>query len=93
MVSSKIHNELSWFLNLSRLPQLETLVFEPGMAKSIHHARVLIKQRHIMVGKQIVDVPSFSPLGGGRPGREAQNLKAASQKASGGDDDEDKDDE
>ncbi|XP_073396370.1 uncharacterized protein [Physcomitrium patens] len=59
MVSSKIHNELSWFLNLSRLPQLETLVFEPGMAKSIHHARVLIKQRHIMVGKQIVDVPSF----------------------------------
>jgi hypothetical protein len=29
------------------------------MAKSIHHARVLIKQRHIRVGKQLVNVPSF----------------------------------
>jgi small subunit ribosomal protein S9e len=27
--------------------RLQTLVFKSGMAKSIHHARVLIKQRHI----------------------------------------------
>jgi small subunit ribosomal protein S9e len=29
------------------------------LAKSVHHARVLIRQRHIRVGKQIVNVPSF----------------------------------
>lgn len=55
-----------------------------GLAKSIHHARILIRQRHIRVGKQVVNVPSFmvrvdsqkhidfslnSPYGGGRPGR------------------------
>jgi small subunit ribosomal protein S9e len=27
--------------------RLQALVFKAGMAKSIHHARVLIKQRHI----------------------------------------------
>ncbi|KAG2237905.1 hypothetical protein INT48_002210 [Thamnidium elegans] len=64
--------------------RLQTQVFKLGLAKSIHHARVLIRQRHIRVGKQIVNVPSFivrldsqkhidfaltSPLGGGRAGR------------------------
>merc|ERR1712146_422916 len=64
--------------------RLQTLVFKRGLAKSIHHARVLIRQRHIRVGRQIVTVPSFmvrvesqphiefsltSPFGGGRPGR------------------------
>ncbi|GAO50349.1 hypothetical protein G7K_4477-t2 [Saitoella complicata NRRL Y-17804] len=64
--------------------RLQTQVFKLGLAKSIHHARVLIRQRHIRVGKQIVNVPSFvvrldsqkhidfaltSPYGGGRPGR------------------------
>ena len=39
--------------------RLQTLVFKLGLAKSIHHARVLIRQRHIRVGKQIVNVPSF----------------------------------
>ena len=34
-------------------------MFKQGLAKSIHHARVLIKQRHIRVGKQVVNVPSF----------------------------------
>ena len=29
------------------------------LAKSVHHARVLIRQRHIRVGKQVVNVPSF----------------------------------
>ncbi|BBN14349.1 small subunit ribosomal protein S9e [Marchantia polymorpha subsp. ruderalis] len=89
--------------------RLQTLVFKSGMAKSIHHARVLIKQRHIRVGKQIVDVPSFlvrvdsqkhvdfalsSPLGAGRPGRvKRRNMKAASKKAAGGDGDEEEDEE
>ena len=62
-------------------------VFKSGLARSIHHARVLIRQRHVRVGKQLVDVPSFlvrtdseahidfgfdSPYGGGRPGRVAR---------------------
>eukprot|EP00455_Lapot_gusevi_P014889 TRINITY_DN1749_c0_g2_i4.p1 TRINITY_DN1749_c0_g2~~TRINITY_DN1749_c0_g2_i4.p1 ORF type:complete len:152 (+),score=68.78 TRINITY_DN1749_c0_g2_i4:33-458(+) len=64
--------------------RLQTRVFKSGYAKSIHHARVLIRHRHIRVGRQIVNIPSFmvrndsekyidfamqSPLGGGRPGR------------------------
>lgn len=64
--------------------RLQTQVFKLGLARSIHHARVLIAQRHIAVGKQIVNVPSFmvrlesqkhidfannSPYGGGRAGR------------------------
>ncbi|KAJ0634444.1 putative ribosomal protein S4/S9 [Helianthus annuus] len=85
--------------------RLQTLVFKTGMAKSIHHARVLIKQRHIRVGRQVVNVPSFmvrvdsqkhidfsltSPFGGGRPGRvKRKNQKAAAKKAAGGDADED----
>lgn len=52
--------------------RLQTQVFKLGLAKSIHQARVLIRQRHIRyfvninvviignsVGKQIVNVPSF----------------------------------
>jgi len=64
--------------------RLQTRVFQASLAKSIHHARCLIKQRHIRVGKRLVDVPSFmvrlesekhiefaltSPFGSGRPGR------------------------
>lgn len=63
--------------------RLQTLVFRCGLAKSIHHARVLIRQRHIRVRKQMVNIPGFmvrldsakhvdfsinSPQGGGRPG-------------------------
>merc|ERR1719335_702087 len=77
--------------------RLQTLVFKLGLAKSIHHARVLIRQRHIRVGRQIVNVPSFmvrvesqrhiefatnSPFGGGRPGR----VKRKNAAARGGDD-------
>ena len=62
--------------------RLQTKVFKFGLAKSIHHARKLIQQRHIRVGKQVVNSPSFmvhvdsekhiqfaenSPYGGGRP--------------------------
>ncbi|CAK0827191.1 unnamed protein product, partial [Prorocentrum cordatum] len=41
--------------------RLQTKVFKLGLAKSIHHARVLIRQRHISirVGKQICNIPSF----------------------------------
>merc|ERR1712168_72467 len=64
--------------------RLQTQVFKLGPAKSIHHARVLIRQGHIRVRKQVVNIPSYvvrldsqkhidfslrSPLGGGRPGR------------------------
>merc|ERR1739846_260677 len=81
--------------------RLQTQVFKLGLAKSIHHARVLIKQRHIRVRKQVVNVPSFivrldsqkhidfslkSPFGGGRPGRvKRKNAK----KGSGGGSDAD----
>ena len=72
--------------------RLQTVVFKLGLAKSIHHARVLIQQRHIAVAKQIVTIPSFqtrtetephvafaeqSPFGGGRAGRvKRMKLKA-----------------
>ncbi|CCE64688.1 hypothetical protein TPHA_0I01840 [Tetrapisispora phaffii CBS 4417] len=67
--------------------RLQTQVYKLGLAKSVHHARVLITQRHIAVGKQIVNIPSFmvrldseknidfaatSPFGGARPGRVAR---------------------
>eukprot|EP01054_Gregarina_sp_Poly1_P007315 Gregarina_sp_Poly_1__7314@NODE_4020_length_774_cov_531_932107_g2615_i0_p1_GENE_NODE_4020_length_774_cov_531_932107_g2615_i0NODE_4020_length_774_cov_531_932107_g2615_i0_p1_ORF_typecomplete_len193_score21_41Ribosomal_S4/PF00163_19/2_6e32S4/PF01479_25/7_8e03S4/PF01479_25/3_2e03S4/PF01479_25/1_7e06S4/PF01479_25/6_5e03FoP_duplication/PF13865_6/2_3FoP_duplication/PF13865_6/3_9e02_NODE_4020_length_774_cov_531_932107_g2615_i0113691 len=89
-------------LTLSKLMErrLQTRVFKLGVAKSIHHARVLIRQRHIRVGKQVVNCPGFcvrvdsdkhidfavtSPFGGGRPGRvRRRQLKSRVQ---GGDDD------
>ena len=39
---------------------LQALVFKPDMAKSIHHARVLTRQRHIRFGRQVVNIPSFT---------------------------------
>merc|ERR1712066_821958 len=79
--------------------RLQTKVFKLGLAKSIHHARTLIRQRHIRVGKQICDIPSFlvrvdsekhidfaltSPFGGGRPGRVRR--KQMGKKGGGGGD-------
>eukprot|EP00835_Amoeboradix_gromovi_P003129 NODE_196_length_15381_cov_0.267243.p6 type:complete len:179 gc:universal NODE_196_length_15381_cov_0.267243:14141-13605(-) len=67
--------------------RLQTQVFKLGLAKSVHHARVLIKQKHIRVGNQVCDVASFmvrvesqkhidlalnSSLAGGKPGRVAK---------------------
>lgn len=64
--------------------RLQTQVFKLGLAKSYHQARVFIRQRHLRVRKQVVNIPSFivrldsqkhidfslkSPFGGGRPGR------------------------
>lgn len=82
--------------------RLQTVVFKVGLAKSIHHARILILQRHIAVAKQIVTIPSFivrtsqephigfadaSPFGHGRVGRVKRvKAKAAKKKAAHGDD-------
>lgn len=78
--------------------RLQTKVYKQGLAKSIHHARVLIRQRHIRVGSQLVNVPSFnvrtasekhidfatnSPYGQGPPGRVAR--KRAASRAAGED--------
>jgi small subunit ribosomal protein S9e len=74
--------------------RLQTRIYkEGGQARSIHHARVLIKQRHIKVGRNLVDAAQFmvrtesekkidlaarSPLAGGKPGRaKRKNLKKA----------------
>jgi len=76
--------------------RLQTRVFSHGLAKSIHHARVLIRQRHIRVGKRLVNVPSFmvrldsekhiefahtSPYGNGRPGRVRRKTQKTGGKA------------
>merc|ERR1712014_150111 len=83
--------------------RLQTKVFKLGLAKSIHHARCLIRHRHIRVGKQICDIPSFlvrvdsekhidfaltSPFGGGRPGRGRRKRGNKGGGDAGGDDDE-----
>merc|ERR1712051_639116 len=82
--------------------RLQTQVFKLGLAKSIHHARVLIRQRHIRVRKQLVNIPSFivrldsqkhidfslkSPYGGGPPGRvKRKNAKKGGADSAGEDD-------
>lgn len=97
-------NELDYVLTLGLSDflerRLQTQVFKLNLAKSIHHARVLIRQGHIRVGKQIVNVPSFmvrtesqghtdfaltSPFGGGRPGRVRRRSMAAGGDAEGSD--------
>ena len=85
--------------------RLQTQVFKLGLAKSIHHARVLIRQRHIRVRKQVVNIPSYvvrldsqkhidfslrSSYGGGRPGRvKRKNMRKGA--GGGGDEEEDED--
>nr|UXY87722.1 40S ribosomal protein S9 [Cryptomonas curvata] len=64
--------------------RLQTIVFKLGLAKSIHHARIMILQRHISIQKKLVNIPSYlvrlnsqekvsyyyqSPYSGGSPGR------------------------
>mmetsp|Transcript_20604 Transcript_20604/g.21268 ORF Transcript_20604/g.21268 Transcript_20604/m.21268 type:complete len:197 (+) Transcript_20604:56-646(+) len=86
--------------------RLQTKIFKQGLAKSIHHARVLIRQRHIRVGKQVVNVPSYlvridsekhidlavnSPYGQGRPGRVARKRAAQRAAAAGGSGGDDED--
>eukprot|EP00918_Siedleckia_nematoides_P051004 GHVU01111655.1.p1 GENE.GHVU01111655.1~~GHVU01111655.1.p1 ORF type:complete len:190 (-),score=15.28 GHVU01111655.1:239-808(-) len=88
LLDQEQENKLDYVLGVTveRLLQrrLQTLVFKNGLARSIHHARVLIRQKHINVGSQKVDVPSFmvrldsekmimhdpkSPYAGGKAGR------------------------
>eukprot|EP00478_Filoreta_tenera_P002285 GABV01002352.1.p2 GENE.GABV01002352.1~~GABV01002352.1.p2 ORF type:complete len:195 (-),score=71.75 GABV01002352.1:91-651(-) len=79
--------------------RLQTQVFKAQLANSVHEARVKIFQRHIAVGRRIVNVPSFmvrtesekhighsltSPYGQGRPGRVARK-KARQNSSKGGD--------
>merc|ERR1740123_1825779 len=82
--------------------RLQTQVFKLGLAKSVHHARILIRQRHIRVRKQVVNIPSFvvrldsqkhidfslkSPYGGGRPGRvKRKNAKKGDEGDDAGED-------
>ncbi|EGV64986.1 ribosomal 40S subunit protein S9B [Yamadazyma tenuis] len=83
--------------------RLQTQVFKLGLARSIHHARVLITQRHIAVGKQIVNIPSFmvrldsqkhvdfahnSPYGGGRAGRVKRRNQAKGAESGDAEEDE-----
>eukprot|EP01125_Pyxidicula_operculata_P022063 TRINITY_DN8856_c0_g1_i1.p1 TRINITY_DN8856_c0_g1~~TRINITY_DN8856_c0_g1_i1.p1 ORF type:complete len:203 (-),score=46.79 TRINITY_DN8856_c0_g1_i1:122-730(-) len=98
-------NKLDYVLNLKVEDflerRLQTRVFKLGLAKSIHMARVLIRQRHIRVRSQIVNVPSFlvrvdsqkhidfaltSPFGGGRPGRLRRKKDASKAKREAGGD-------
>mmetsp|Transcript_13289 Transcript_13289/g.18109 ORF Transcript_13289/g.18109 Transcript_13289/m.18109 type:complete len:194 (+) Transcript_13289:13-594(+) len=81
--------------------RLQTQVFKRQHAKSVHQARVFIKQRHIRVGRQLVNVPSFtvrteseghiqfalhSPYApSGRKGRVARKRAAAKASSGGGD--------
>merc|ERR1712166_1388037 len=55
----KLDYVLGLTLNQFLERRLQTLVAEKKLANSVHHARVLIRQRHIAVGKQMVNIPSF----------------------------------
>lgn len=106
-VLDKSKNKLDYVLSLKVEDflerRLQTQVYKLGFAKSIHHARVLIRQRHIRVGKQIVDIPSFvvrldsqklidfslnSPYAGGRAGRVKRRNIANGSSSKNEDDDE-----
>jgi len=80
--------------------RLQSRVVMQGLAKSQHHARVMIRQRHIRVGKRMVNVPSFlvrldsekhiefsstSPLGGARAGRVKRKGQKAGKKEAAAD--------
>uniref|UniRef100_A0A2R9CGW3 Small ribosomal subunit protein uS4 n=1 Tax=Pan paniscus TaxID=9597 RepID=A0A2R9CGW3_PANPA len=71
--------------------RLQTQVFKLGLAKSIHHARVLIRQRRIRVRNQVkrIDLSLRSPYGGSRPGRvKRKNAKKGQGEGGAGDDEE-----
>ena len=51
LLDQEKQNKLDYILALTPADflerRLQTLVFKAGLAKSIHHARVIIRQRHI----------------------------------------------
>lgn len=67
--------------------RLQFRVFAAGLARSVHHARVLIGTRHISIKDQIVDVPGFMVTAENEPfieynpysscGSKAKNKKVA----------------
>jgi small subunit ribosomal protein S9e len=107
-VLDETHQKLDYVLGLKigdfMERRLQTLVKKQLLVKSIHHARVMIRQRHIRVGKQLVNIPSYmvrvdsqkhidlaftSPFGGGRPGRvKRRNMKNAAKKGAAADEEE-----
>jgi small subunit ribosomal protein S9e len=105
----KLDYVLSLTVNAIMDRRLQTVIWKMGLAKSVHHARGLVKQRHIRVGKHIVTIPSFlvrvdtekhidfspnSPFGGGRPGRVARKtMKQKEKKAAGGGEEAEEEDE
>ncbi|XP_012293581.2 small ribosomal subunit protein uS4-like [Aotus nancymaae] len=80
--------------------RLQTQVFKLGLAKSIHHTRLLLRQCHIRVRKEVVNIPSFivrldsqkhmdfSLCGGGLPGHVKKNAKKGQGRAGARDDEE-----
>jgi small subunit ribosomal protein S9e len=55
----KLDYVLGLTLNQMMERRLQTIVAKKKHARSVHHARVLIRQRHIAVGKQLVNIPSY----------------------------------
>ena len=93
LLNPQTENELDYVLSMTLQKLLErrlqTRVFRSKFANSIHHARTLIKGRHIAVNDRVVNVPSFmvsieneakinlhkkSPLNNTRPGRRLRKL-------------------
>jgi small subunit ribosomal protein S9e len=54
--------------------RLQTCVHKLGLAKSIHHARVLIKQRHIRYVEKLSSLPRESDLMGFSVGKQIVNV-------------------
>merc|ERR1712125_106427 len=63
LLSKDTENGLDYILGMTIQKflerRLQTRVFRNKLAKSIHHARCLIRQRHIAVDNQLVNIPSF----------------------------------
>jgi small subunit ribosomal protein S9e len=80
--------------------RLQTLVAKRKIASTVHHARVLIRQRHIAVGKQLVTIPSymvrvsseqhiqFAPTSVYKTGKLGRTKRKKSKKGDAGGDDE-----
>ena len=55
----KLDYVLGLTLNQMMERRLQTIVAKKKLANSVHHGRVLIRQRHIAIGKQLVNIPSY----------------------------------
>jgi small subunit ribosomal protein S9e len=88
LLDRKKENQLDYCLGLTvdrfLERRLQSRVYHAKLAQSIHHARTKVKDRHIAVDNQLVNVPSFmvtvenegriqhhisSPFAGGRQSR------------------------